>query len=136
MSIPATATKAGTMGYVEPVYADLNLRFEKIIGDWQAAVNQKHYEESHFTHPADQVHGSFGSKYAKLDIGGYGAFMVDLVDGWIYCIKGYGKIDKNKQIGNIQHPAFDASVLVRDRFRYGRFQNNPDGSLRQPIVRR
>jgi hypothetical protein len=111
--------------------------FEAILPKWQEAVNLKHYGVSGFLHhPADQVRGTFGQKYARLDIGGSGAFMVDILDGFIYSIKGYGKVDKKKVIGNIYCPTFGASVLVRDRFRHGRFENNPDGSLRQTIVNR
>lgn len=103
--------------------------FERLLIHWQIAVNIQHYNVSKCTHAADQVHGTFGAKYARLDIGSSGAFMVDIADGIIYQIKGYGKVDKKKTIGNIYDPAFDAAVLVRDRFRYGRFVNNPDGSI-------
>lgn len=75
-------------------------RFETVLAQWQAVANLDHYHIRKYTQPADQVHGRFGSKYARLDIGGSGAY------------------------------------LVRDRFRYGRFENNPDGSLRQQIVKR
>ena len=111
-------------------------RFNIVLMAWQRAANRGHYEISKFTHPNDQVHGHFGAKYARLDIGGSGAFMVDIASGLIYGIMGYGKVDKKKVSGNIYHPNFDGAVLVRDRFRYGRFENNADGSLRQPIVRR
>lgn len=131
MTIPETATKAGSMdsNITTGIPTATRARFDHILSQWQAAVNYKHYHLSQFTHPADQVHGTFGKAYARLNIGSSGAFMVDLIDGYIYGIKGFGKVDKKKEIGNITHPSFDAAVLVRDRFRHGRFRNNPDGSL-------
>ena len=38
-------------------------------------------------------------------------------------------MDKKKISGNIYDTGFNGAVLVRDRFRYGRFTNNPDGSI-------
>jgi hypothetical protein len=95
--------------------------FDRILEQWQAAVNHKHHDVSKFTHSADQVHGTFGLKYARLDIGGSGAFMVEMSTGIVYGIKGYGQVDKKKISGNIYDPSFDAAVLVNTRFQYGRF---------------
>jgi hypothetical protein len=138
MTIPETATKVGGIsGFIPSCLTQAQYdRIEAVMAQWQAADNEKHYVTSGFTHPNDQVHGHCGAKYMRLDIGGSGAFMVHIVFGFIYGIKGYGKVDKNKVSGNIYDPNFDAAVLVRDRFRYGRFENNSDGSLRQHIVRR
>jgi hypothetical protein len=111
-------------------------RYETVLAAWQAAVNGKHYGIEGYSFPADQVYGHFGAKYARLDIGGSGAFMVEIESGLIFGIKGYGNVDRKKMSGDIYDPTFDAAVLVRDRFRYGRFENNSDGSIRQPIVRR
>lgn len=77
-----------------------------------------------------------GKNYFHLVIGTSSAFLVDIESGTIYGNKGWLKVDKNKIVGNAYDPQFDAAVLVRDRFRYGRFENNSDGSLKQPIVRR
>ena len=133
MTIPATATQAGKM---EGFMPHLDSRYAEILAAWQAAINEKHYNADGFTYPADKAYGSFGHKYARLNVGGSGAFMVEIESGIIYGIRGYGKVDKKKVSGNIYDPAFNASVLVRDRFRYGHFENNADGSLRQSIVRR
>lgn len=130
--IPETATQPGRMTSAKMQDAPGPIRqtaFDQILVAWQAAVNEKHYVTEGYTFPADQVHGVYGAKYARLDIGGSGAFMVDIETGLIYGIKGYGKVDKKKVLGNIYDPAFDAAVLVRDRFRYGRFTNNSDGSI-------
>lgn len=136
MTIPSIATRAGQMDISFKVSVVQDARFQMALEQWQNAVNHAHYDMSHFTTPADQVHGHFGAKYARLDVGGSGAFMVEIETGLIYGIMGYGKIDKKKVSGNIYDPNFDAAVLVRDRFRYGRFENNADGSLRQQIVNR
>ena len=131
-------TKAGGISGVIPAYVTQTQydRFEAVLEQWQAANNIDHYHTREYTHPNDQVHGHFGAKYARLDVGGSGAFMVEIATGLIYGIKGYGQVDKKKVSGNVYDPNFDGGVLLRDRFRYGRFENNPDGSLRQPIARR
>jgi hypothetical protein len=77
-----------------------------------------------------------GKKFFHLVIGTSSAFLVDIATGIIYGNKGWLKIDRKKIVGNAYDPNFDPAALVRDRFRYGHFENNPDGSLRQPIVRR
>jgi len=119
--IPETATKPGMMDNVTHSTDVFLVQFAAILTQWQAAVNHQHYEVEGYTHPADQVHGTFGAKYARLDIGGSGAFMVDLATGDVYGIKGYGQVDKKKVFGNIFDPTFDAAVLVETRFKYGRF---------------
>ncbi len=131
-------TEAGAMSsnITTGIPTKIRDRFNAVLAAWQAADNHEFYTVQGFTHPNDQVHGTFGAKYARLDTGSSGAFMVDIHSGLIYGIMGYGKVDKKKVSGNIYDPNFDGAVLVRDRFRYGRFENNPDGSLRQPIVRR
>jgi hypothetical protein len=131
-------TEAGTMSsnITTGIPAAKRDRFNEILAAWQIAANCDHYNRHGFTHANDQVHGFFGKKYARLDIGSSGAFMVDIATGIIYGIMGYGKVDKKKVSGNIYDPSFDGAVLVRDRFRYGRFDNAQDGSLREPIVKR
>ena len=116
-----TETQAGRMSGREVTHHQ-HTRFDKVLAQWQAAVNLEH--------PADQVHGHFGAKYARLDVGGSGAFMVEIQTGIIHCIKGYGKVYKEKIVGNIYDLNFDAAVLVRDRFRNGHFENDSNGSRR------
>jgi hypothetical protein len=131
-------TKAGgTSGTIPAAITQAQYdRFETVLAQWQAAANLEHYHISKYTFPNDQVHAHFGAKYARLDIGHSGAFMVDIVDGTIYQIKGYGKVDKKKTIGNIYDLNFAGAVLVRDRFRYGRFVNNADGSIPAGVAAR
>jgi len=59
-----------------------------------------------FTHPHDRWHlKKVGKKFAYLDCGGSGAFLVESATGELYNIKGYGVPDYNKKkkadIGNI-----------------------------------
>lgn len=79
---------------------------------------------------------SIGAKMFHLILGSSSCFLVDIETGVIYGNKGWLKVDRTKIVGNAYDPNFDAKVLVRDRFRYGHFENAPDGSLRQPIIRR
>lgn len=104
-------------------------RFEDILVQWQAAVDLRH-RQAGFTHPSDKVRYQLGGKYARFDIGGSGAFMVEIITGTVHNIKGYGKVYKEKVVGNIYNPDFTGSVLVRDRFRNGHYSNNADGSVR------
>jgi hypothetical protein len=103
------------------------IRFDEIMVQWQAAVDRQHYEVSGYTHPSDQVHYHVGKTYARFDIGGSGAFMVEIETGNVYGIKGYGKVYKDQNSGNIYDPGFKGAILMRDRFRYGHFTNEPDG---------
>ena len=82
-------------------------RFDAILAQWQDAVNARHVAEGFTNHPADQVHGHYGAKYARLDVGGSGAFMVELSTGRVYGIMGYGKVDKKKISGSIFNPLFN-----------------------------
>lgn len=107
-------------------------RFNEVLVSWQAAVDAKH-AASGFTHPSDKVHYHVGGKYARFDVGGSGAFMVNIETGIVYGIKGYGKVNLKKASGNIYDPGFNGSVLVRDRFRYGTFDNCQDGTPRAMV---
>lgn len=99
---------------------------------WQTAANA--HRPVLVNH--DVARFTVGAKMFHLCLGSSSAFIVDIVTGTIYGNKGWLKVDRSKIVGNAYDPNFDAAVLVRDRFRYGRFENNPDGSLRQPIVMR
>jgi hypothetical protein len=68
-----------------------------------------------------------GKNFFHLVIGSSSAFLVDIETGIIYGNKGWLRADKNKIIGNAYDPNFSATVLVRDRFRYGHFENCTDG---------
>lgn len=101
-------------------------RFREVLDQWEEAAKHNHYVVNKYTHPHDAVHAHIpkgNGIYARLDIGGSGAWMLDLTTGDIYSIKGYGKVDKKKVAGNILDPEFNGSVLFRDRFRRGRFDN-------------
>jgi len=131
-----TNPNAGVMsdnGPAGSVPAAIHVRFNEVLAQWQAAVNADHTAKGFTNHPADQVHGHYGAKYARLDVGGSGAFMVEIATGIVYGIKGYGVVDKKKISGNIFNPLFNGSVLVRDRFRRGRFMNHTDGTPMEAV---
>jgi len=117
-------------------------RFDAILTQWQAAVDAKHSADGKrdcagygYTHDSDKVHYHVGEKYVRFDIGTSGAFMVETSTGTVYGIKGYGKVNRKKVSGNIYDPNFNGSILLRDRFRYGVFANNADGSYNTVGVR-
>lgn len=62
----------------------------------------------------DEVRVRCGKKYLRLDIGGSSAFMLDRATGDIFCIKGYGTIDKRKLVGNLE--GMTARKLFFNRF--------------------
>jgi hypothetical protein len=103
------------------------IRFDEIMVQWQAEVNYDHRIVNQYTSKPEQVHYHVGKTYARFDIGGSGAFMVEIETGNVYGIKGYGKADKKKYSGNVYNPGFKGAILLRDRFRYGHFTNEPDG---------
>lgn len=104
-----------------------NISDNEKYGPSEAAISER---------PRNATRADIGNKFAHLIIGTSSAFLVEIETGIIYGDKGWLKVDRKKIIGNAYDPAFDAAALVRDRFRYGHFENNSDGSLRQPIVRR
>jgi len=71
----------------------------------------------------EEKHAHVGAVYVRLDVGGSGAWMLEIETGNIFQIKGYGKVDKKKCVGNIMDADFNGTVLHRDRFRHGRFDN-------------
>lgn len=110
-------------------------RLESVLLAWEEAntadLNARFGSGSKTT-----TKGVIGGKYVHFVIGSSSAFLVDIATGIIYGNKGWLKVDKSKIVGNAYDPNFNAAVLIRDRFRYGHFENAQDGSLRQPIVRR
>ena len=108
-------------------------RIALIAKQYQVAVDHNHYDVNKFTFDSDKVHFHVGAKYIRLDIGGSGAFMIDIESGLIYGIKGYGVVDKKKVSGNAWDTNFDGAHLLRTRFQKGRFTNNSDGSKAVPL---
>jgi hypothetical protein len=109
-------------------------RLLQVLDQWHAAHKVdylKSYAESYNSvldwgarfDLGEEKHARIGHKYARLDTGTSGAWMLECATGDIWQIKGYGKVDKKKCAGNINDPEFDGAVLFRDRFRYGRFDN-------------
>ena len=109
--------------------SDMSFAYEtvvKVLDQWHEA-HRAEYIRRGYTQPnfdtQEEKHGHIGGKYMRLDVGGSGAWMLEMATGDVYQIKGYGKIDRKKCAGNIYAPDFDGSVLFRDRFRHGRFDN-------------
>ena len=114
-------------------------RIDALCQRWQDANKAdyiKRYGEASALSNYASTRYTIGQKFFHLIIGSSSAFLVDRETGIIYGNKGWAKVDRDKIIGNAYDPNFDARVLVRDRFRYGHFENAQDGSLRQEIVRR
>jgi len=115
------------------------LAIENLCTSWHQAACRDYinkYGADPLTSFYDTTRFTTGKTMFHLVISGSSAFLVDILTGTVYGNKGWLKADRNKIIGNAYDPTFDAAALVRDRFRYGHFENNPDGSLRQPIVKR
>lgn len=114
------------------------IRMAKLVMQWQEAAIARLDAEFPNGPRSSVVMTSYsvGGKFFHLVIGSSSAFLVDIVTGTIYGNKGWLKVDYKKIIGNAYDPAFDVKALIRDRFRYGHFENAADGSLLQPIVRR
>ena len=110
-----------------------------LMEQWQNANHanliERYGEQGHLVNH-DVTRYTVGAKMFHLVIGTSSAFLVDIATGVIYGNKGWLRVDYKKVIGNAYDPAFDAAALVRDRFRYGHFENAADGSLRQAIINR
>jgi len=101
-------------------------RLLEVLGQWHDAHLADHRKSGYTPTEFDsreEKQAHVGQLYVRLDTGSSGAWMLELPTGDIYRTKGYGKIDKKKCAGNINDPDFNGSVLLRDRFRYGRFDN-------------
>jgi hypothetical protein len=103
-----------------------NFRLLAVLDQWHEA--QRH-TAVHDGRPLpdydkyEEKHAHVGAKYVRLDVGTFGAWMLEIATGDIFSIKAYGQVDRNKCAGNILDPAFNGEVLFRDRFRRGRFDN-------------
>lgn len=116
-------------------------KMDNLMDRWMAASRADYIANYGDKYPESAAKASAtryttGAKMFHLVIDSSSAFLVDIETGTIYGNKGWLKVDRQKIVGNAYDPNFDAAVLVRDRFRYGHFENNSDGSLREPIVRR
>src|SRR5712692_4958587 len=103
-------------------------RLEQLLAQWHEAHRQQFVRDGYTNLLAsfdtqEKKHIHVGAKYARLDVGGSGAWMLEMTTGIVYGIKGYGTPDKKKIAGNINDSNFDGAILFRDRFRRGRFDN-------------
>ena len=103
-------------------------RIEQILSQWHEA-HRAQFVRDGLTNLLgsfdlqEKKHCHVGAKYMRLDVGGSGAWMLEIATGVVYGIKGYGTPDKKKIAGDINDPEFDGAILFRDRFRHGRFDN-------------
>jgi hypothetical protein len=103
-------------------------RIQQLLNEWHEAHRAQFVSDglTNLLASFDQQekkHAHSGQKYTRLDVGGSGAWMLEIQTGIVYGIKGYGTPDKKKIAGDINDPCFNGSVLFRDRFRRGRFDN-------------
>jgi hypothetical protein len=101
-------------------------RLKQVLDQWHEE-HRKQFVRDGYTNLLDsfdqreEKHAHLGDKYIRLDVGGSGAWMLELATGDVYQIKGYGKVDKKKCVGNIYDPTFDGASLFKYRFQHGRF---------------
>jgi len=91
----------------------------ELVAKLDAIETREHAKN--YTTLADKVHWSAkGKKFAYIDIGGSGAWLVEKTTGEIFNIKGYGTPDYNKKkkanIGNIY--TVDPEQMHRRRWNY------------------
>ena len=113
-------------GYIGTINA---YRLLEVLNQWHAAQKQQ-YACCHFQgyvspnfDSNEEKHAHISPKYTRLDTGTSGAWMMENATGLIFSIHGYGKVDRKKCVGNINNPEFNGSVLFRDRWRRGPFNN-------------
>lgn len=121
------------MTYFERTQPAMIERLNVLLSQWHEAHRQDFVRKG-YTNLLDsfdtqeQKHIHIGDKYARLDVGGSGAWMLEVSTGLVYGIKGYGTPDKKKIAGDLNDPSFDGVILFRDRFRRGRFDNRKVGA--------
>lgn len=102
---------------IETKYIDMIPR----VIDGLNATEQEAHERLGYTFPPDVWQlKSIGTKFAYIDCGTSGAFLMEIATGELYNIKGYGRPDYNKKkksdIGNIE--TVDPKSLWAKRFNY------------------
>ena len=91
-------------------------RVQQLLSQWHEAHRQQFIRDglTNLLDSFDQQekkHIHVGAKYARLDVGGSGAWMLEMETGIVYGIKGYGTPDKKKIVGDINDPSFDGAIL-------------------------
>ena len=88
---------------------------EELLADWHEAMwKSKPYNDRAMYDSGDAKTATARKKYTCLDTGTSGAFMLDNATGEVFCIKGYGKVDKRKRVGVLGD--IDGEDLVRCRW--------------------
>lgn len=93
----------------------------KKLADALNVIEAEEFKRKGYSFPHDKwTLKKVGKKFAYLDCGGSGAFLVEIATGELYNIKGYGVPDYNKKkkadIGNIN--TVDPKVLHSKRWNY------------------
>lgn len=116
------------MQLIAVVSSELSKRLEQVLSQWHEA-HRADFVRSGYTNLLStfdsqyKKHSHIGNKYVRLDVGGSGAWMLEISTGDVFGIKGYGVVDRKKVVGNVNDITFDGALLWRDRFRHGRFDN-------------
>lgn len=76
------------------------MTLEELKNELQIAVNERDKRKYSGTEP-DQVKIIKGRSYHRIDIGNGGAYMYEIATGFIYGIKGYGRVNKRKLYGHL-----------------------------------
>ncbi|MDO8547839.1 MAG: hypothetical protein Q7R68_10835 [Nitrospirales bacterium] len=104
---------------IEITRATVNEAVGRVI-DCLNTIEKISHAEQGFTHTADFWHASERRKFHALDCGNSGAFLVDVVNGELFNISGYGRPDYNKKkkadLGNVL--TVNAETLHGKRWNY------------------
>ena len=100
------------------VSTEMNSRLNELVAALQAEHDA--YGQRNGWISSDKVTWKERAKFCAIDIGSYGAFLVDKQNGELFNIKAYGVADRNKKIkadiGNIF--TVDGAVLYSKRYNY------------------
>jgi len=84
-----------TLGVIE---AKLKTFADLVTAQQRAGLIAKGYDPANHNHDA---HFHMGQKFARVDVGHSGKYMVDLAAGIIYGIKGYGVVHHSRVFGTL-----------------------------------
>ena len=85
----------------------------KLVAAW-GKLERARYAHSGIMDTHKSTHAIQGVKYIRLDIASSGAFMLQRSTGDVFCVKGYGKVDKRKRVGNLS--TLTAAKLYANRW--------------------
>lgn len=77
---------------------------DRLREEYSAELNRRYGNPETGYVPGDRIKPEviYGKKYARIDIEhGHGHLMVDMTDGRVYGIKGYGQVHKGRYYGTL-----------------------------------